>query len=100
MKSRSVIKLKWQWRISWAAMPRTALPDSTNRSAGVAIETAIEAEIAGVRAEAKAKIRAHQKTPKRTKNTQKMAEIVPKLLKIVKKHLFLAIFSYKRPLCG
>jgi gliding motility-associated lipoprotein GldH len=55
----------------------------------VAIETAIAVEIAAARAEAKAV----QKTRKKTKNTQKMAEIAPKSLKIVKKHLFLAVFG-------
>ena len=74
-------------------MPRTASRDSTDPSADVAIETEIEAEIAGVRAEAKAKVKAYQKTLKRTKNTQKMAEIVPKSLKIVKKQSFLAVFG-------
>jgi gliding motility-associated lipoprotein GldH len=53
--------------------------------------------IAAAKAEAKAKVRANakavQKTRKKTKNTQKMAEIAPKSLKIVKKHLFLAVFG-------
>ena len=75
-------------------MPRTASRDSTDPSADVAIETEIEAEIAGVRAEAKAKVKAYQKTLKWTKNTQKMAEIVPKSLKIVKKQSFLAVLAF------
>jgi gliding motility-associated lipoprotein GldH len=57
----------------------------------------IAAEIAAARAEAKAKARAkvktHRKTRKRTKNIQKMAENVPKSLKIFKKHLFLAVLG-------
>jgi gliding motility-associated lipoprotein GldH len=54
-------------------------------TAGVVTEVA--------RAEAKAKDKEDRKTRKRTKNNQKMAEIVRKSLKIVKKHLFLAVFG-------